>query len=588
MSYYITRKDQLPDVLSFIANNSLLAYDVEATGLDPHTEKVLLIQIGNKQRQFVLDVHKLGNELIQVVLEKLNSEDIVKIMHNGKYDYQMTLTNFGVELHPIADTLLADHLLSQGKKANKHSLDIVLEKYLGVTVNKEQQSSFIGMELGDDFTDYQLEYARIDTEFLVPLFAHLTSLLKERDMYDLSLLEYNTIRATAALELNGIHIDPVKWLALQAIAQKKADEYKAELDGYFRPFCKIDMFGGLDVNYNSPKQLLALLPKITGKAIKSTAKAVLQNMTHPAVKALLNYRRQTKRVSTYGEEFLNKHLHPITKRLHSSFWQLGGTETGRYASKDPNMQNIPREAVYRAAFTAKNKDYRIVCADFSNQELRLLIHLSKEPKFLQWLDEGKDLHQMSASLIFDVPYEDVTKAQRNAAKSTTFGNMYGMGPGKLANELNIPFEEAQALQASYFRNFPRIKALMRFYAAEAREKKYAYSPLDKRREDLSNIDFDNGGQARHAENIAKNFPFQGAGASITKLALYKVHDELKKHKLDAYLVNVVHDEILVEAHKDHAEQVANIVQKEMVKAFNHFAPDIKMEVQPEIENHWVH
>jgi DNA polymerase I len=167
-------------------------------------------------------------------------------------------------------------------------------------------------------------------------------------------------------------------------------------------------------------------------------------------------------------------------------------------------------------------------------------------------------------------------------------NMYGMGPGKLANELNISFEEAKNLQASYFRNFPRIKALMKYYAAEARNKKYAYSPLDKRREDLSNIDFDNGGQARHAENIAKNFPFQGAGASITKLALYKVYDKLKEAGLDAYLVNVVHDEILVEAHKDDATKAAKIVQEEMVKAFNHFAPDIKMEVEPEIEDHWVH
>jgi DNA polymerase I len=337
MSYYITKENQLPDVLSFIANNSLIAYDVEANGLDPHTNQVLLIQVGNKHKQFVLDVYKLGNELIKVVLEKLNSEDIVKIMHNAKYDYQMTLTNFGVNLDTLADTLLADHLLSQGKRANKHSLDVVLEKYLGVSVNKEQQSSFIGMPLGSSFTDHQLEYARVDTEFLVPLFAHLTALLKERDMYELSLLEYNTVRATAALELNGIHIDQGKWRALQVIAQKKADEYKAELDGYFKPHCKTDMFGVLDVNYNSPKQLLELLPKITGKALKSTAKAVLQNMTHPAVKALLNYRGHTKRVSTYGEEFLKKHLHPITKRLHSSFWQLGGTETGRYASKNPKL-----------------------------------------------------------------------------------------------------------------------------------------------------------------------------------------------------------------------------------------------------------
>jgi len=589
MDYYITTKEQLKEVLSFIKNQSLLAYDVEATGLDPLTDKVLLIQIGNAHKQFVLDVFKLGPELIKLILEKLNSEDIVKIMHNSKYDFQMTLTNFGVEINPLADTMLADLLLSQGKRQNKHSLDVVLDKYIGVSISKEEQSSFAGMKLGDPFTEEQLEYAREDTEHLIPLFTHLTTLLKERDMYNLAQLEYNTVRATSALELNGIHVDTEKWKALKVVAQKKVDEYKAELDGHLKPYCETDMFGVVTLNLNSPKQLLPVLKKLTGKDdLKGTSEPVLKNIKHPAITALLNYRSQAKLVSTYGEEFLNQHLKTPSNRLHSSFWQLGGTETGRYSSDKPNLQNIPGEAVYRAAFTAKNKDYRIISADFSNQELRLLIHLSREPKFLKWLEERKDLHSMSASLVFDVPYEEVTKVQRGAAKSITFGNMYGMGPGKLANQLNIPFKEAKQLQYNYFRNFPRIKALMKSFAAEALSKNYAYSPLDHRREDLSNLDFDNGKSRRHAENIAKNFPFQGAGASITKLALYKVYDALKEVKLDAYLVNVVHDEILVEVHKDHAEQAAQIVQEEMVKAFNHFAPDIKMEVKPEIDHHWVH
>lgn len=172
----------------------------------------------------------------------------------------------------------------------------------------------------------------------------------------------------------------------------------------------------------------------------------------------------------------------------------------------------------------------------------------------------------------------------------TLGHLliYGMGPGKLADTLGIDIYEAKDLMNKYFKTFPKIKKTLDKLEKEAKAKKYAFSPLDKRRRDLSTIDWDHPGKVAHAMNIAKNMPFQGAGATIMKLALCKVRTALKEEQLDAKIVNVVHDELLVEVHKDHAKRAAEIVQEKMISAFNVLAPTLPMVVKPEIGEGWIH
>jgi DNA polymerase I-like protein with 3'-5' exonuclease and polymerase domains len=535
---YITNSTDLEKAIRFLKTVKLIGLDTETNGLDPHNTQVLLISFGNENRQFVLDVAKLGTHIYKA-LDILKQDNIVKVLHNAKFDYEMIKTNFDIELKEMRDTLLADHLLSQGKNVKKHSLDVTLEKYMGIKVSKELQTSFQDMNFGDEFSENQIDYSAEDVKHLIPLYKKLYKLLSSRQMTNLANLEFNTIEATAALELNGIYIDKEKWLTLKTIAQKNMNTAKKELNEFFEPHCGKNMFGEPEINYNSPKQLLEKLPLICGVPITSTSEAVLKTIEHGVINKLFEYRKHTKKITTYGEEFLNKYINNVTGRIHSNFWQLGGTDSGRYASSNPNLQNIPREAEYRAAFSAPDEDYKMIAADFSGQELRLLTHLSQEPNFISCLNKGKDLHSYCASILFNRNYETITKEERNAAKSLNFGIIYGMGPKRLADTLKISFEAAKNLLQKYFETFPRIKLLLNEFTENALKNKYALSPLDNRRRDLSTFDFDNGREKNHALNISKNLPFQGAGASVTKRALWKVQNKLNNN--NALLVNVIHD-----------------------------------------------
>ena len=210
-----------------------------------------------------------------------------------------------------------------------------------------------------------------------------------------------------------------------------------------------------------------------------------------------------------------------------------------------------------------------------------------------------DLHSYSASLIYNIPYDtffddkgklkdDMKKKYRTPAKSLTFGLIYGIGPMKLSLNLGIEIKEARNLMNKYFATFTYIKKTLDGLTTDAARNKYALSPLDGRRRDLTTFDWDDSRQVAHAFNIAKNLPFQGCGASTTKLAMCRLKRLFDKEKYDAKIINAIHDEILVEVHKDEAEEVAEHVKTAMVGAFNHYAPSVPMEVDPAIAREWVH
>jgi len=596
MEYYITNTTQMDEALSYLKTLSVVGLDTETTGLDFLVDKVLLIQVGDQTNQYVFDVYQLGSD-IYPLLEWLKSDEIVKILHNAKFDYSFIKTNFDIELKNIKCTMIANQLLTQGLKLSS-SLKAVLDKYLGVNMDKGEQASFINMVMGQSFTNDQIKYAALDVLHLIPLYKKMQKLLVERDMEVLSKLEYETVRVTADLEINGIYIDKKAWLNLKSLAEDRMKKAKAKLDEFFKPHCGVDLFGSANINYNSPKQLQPVLSTICNTYIESTSEFNLKRIKHPVIDALLLYREAFKKMSTYGAEFVEKYVSKVDNRIHSQFKQLGA-DSGRYASKNPNMTNIPSEAEYRAAFTVQSPEYKLIAADFSGQELRLLAHLSQEPQFIHALSENMDLHSYSASLIFGIDYKDffdeegnvkadMKKKYRNPAKSLTFGLIYGIGPYKLAANLNISTDEAKTLMVKYFRTFPRIKKTLDQLVQYAKKNKYAYSPLDKRRRDLSTFDWDNNRQVAHALNISKNLPFQGAGASTTKLALCRIKKRIEDSNYDAKLVNVIHDEVLVEVHKTEAEEVAKMVELEMVKAFNYFAPSVPMEVEAAIGDYWIH
>lgn len=403
---YVTQDSELTAVLEYMEKRSILALDTETNTLDPRDGDLLLIQIGDKFYQFVLDVFLLG-ESIHKILDFIIERKITLVAHNAKFDYLMIKGHLGVELDRWFDTMIAEQLLNQGKAKIRFGLDALLEEHMGVFVNKSLQKSFIDHKFGDPFSDDQLLYAAEDVEHLIPLHDRLTVLLNDRDMLELVRLENRTITATGDLEYNGIFINKEKWLALRDEAEKEANEWKNKLDDHFKDIVQPDLFGYLGINYNSPKQMSGYLEQLCKMRIKSTADAALSvyRDKFPVINDLLEYRKATKKVTTYGSKFLKDYVNDRTGRIHSTFQQLGA-DSGRYASKNPNMNNIPRAQVYRTPFQAQHEDWRIISADFSQQELRLLAHLSKEPKFLGALRDDLDLHCFSASLIYNRPYED--------------------------------------------------------------------------------------------------------------------------------------------------------------------------------------
>jgi len=593
---HITTDKGVENALTYLRRKSILGLDTETTGLDPLDNKILLLQIGDQGEQFVFDIYKLGAE-VYPVLDWLVTDDITIVMHNAKFDYSMIKTNFDRTLQKVICTMIGEQLLNQGRKQSA-SFEAVCLKYIGVPLDKTQQSTFIDMKWGQTFTTRQLQYAADDIKYLIPVYKKIQSLLDSRGMKELSALEYNTTRVTADMEINGIFLDRKKWLALKDKAIAGADTAQAKLDKFFDSYCQKDLFGNLDINYNSPTQLLPILSDITKTKLKSTAEPALKRLNHPVIKVLLEYRGHQKNITTYGQEFLNQYVSKIDGRIHSSFKQLGA-DSGRYASREPNMTNIPKAQEYRAAFIAQDPEYRIISADFSGQELRLLAHLTQEPKFLYALQNNMDLHSYSASLIFGIPYEkffdengkgikEMKDKYRNPAKSLTFGLIYGIGPMKLSLNLGITIKKARNLMNTYFSTFPAIKKTLEDLTEDAEKNRYALSPLDGRRRDLTTFDWDDSRQVAHAFNITKNLPFQGCGASTTKLAMCKLKNLIDKEKYDAKIINAIHDEILVEVHKDEAEDVAKYVQKAMIEAFNHYAPSVPMEVEPAIGREWIH
>jgi len=548
----IDSKEQIEnEVLPFLRNQSKVGLDVETTGLDPLTSQVLLLQIGNFQKQFALDIARLGDS-INLLFDHIKDRGrkLLIIGHNIEFDYSLIRSNFKFRLPYVACTMIGEQLLNSGKRVEAN-LEAVVEKYLGIKLNKLAQETFIGMKYGDVFSSEQISYAEGDVKHLVPLYNKQMNLINSRKMGELLLLENETTLVTGDLKVDGIKINKQKWVALRDTVEAEAEKLKVKLHDHLRPHTQKDLFGEPIVNLNSPMQLLPLLNKICGTKFKSTNENILalHQDRYDVIKDLLEYRKARKRIDTYGQSFIDKNVSPIDDRIHSDFIQLGA-ESGRFASRNPNMTNIPRDQAYRTPFEAE-PGFKIISADFSQQELRLLAQLSKEEKFIYALQNNMDLHCYSASLLNRIPYENFfdeygkvkksMKSLRTYIKTVTFGLIYGMGVYKLAASLKIDVDAAKKLFKDYFNTFPAIKKLMDNLVDNLMQTHIAESPLDGRRRDLTSIDWDNKRQVAHAINIAKNMPFQGCGASTTKLAACLIRRQIIKGNYNSRINNVIHD-----------------------------------------------
>ncbi|HDH0733107.1 TPA: DNA polymerase I [Klebsiella oxytoca] len=506
------------------------------------------------------------DRVLELLKPLLEDDKVLKVGQNLKYD-RGVLANYGIELRGIAfDTMLESYILDS--VAGRHDMDSLSDRWLKhKTITFEEIAGKGKNQL--TFNQIALEeagrYAAEDADVTLQLHLKMWPELQQNEgpLNVFKNIEMPLVPVLSRVERNGVKIDPAVLHAhSQEIAKRLIELEKKAYD-----------IAGEEFNLSSPKQLQTILFEKQGiKPLKktpggapSTSEEVLEELAldYPLPKVILEYRGLAKLKSTYTDK-LPLMISPKTGRVHTSYHQAV-TATGRLSSTDPNLQNIPvrneEGRRIRQAFIAP-EDYLIVSADYSQIELRIMAHLSRDKGLLTAFAEGKDIHRATAAEVFGLPLESVSSEQRRSAKAINFGLIYGMSAFGLARQLNIPRKEAQKYMDLYFERYPGVLEYMERTRTQAKEQGYVET-LDGRRLYLPDIKSSNGARRAGAERAAINAPMQGTAADIIKRAMIAVDGWLLSEKPRVRMIMQVHDELVFEVHKDDLEAVAKKIHELM-------------------------
>lgn len=571
--------------LASVSDAPFLALDTETSGLDPHADRLLLIQFGTATRQILVDAQAVSASAIAPVFRV----DRPVVMHNASFDLKMLQAKFGealaLEEALVADTQAAERLLRNGRKSDVvlqgWGLKLLAERYAGMELDKSIRQGFYGIRSIDDLSEAELYYAARDVEATYKVFAEQLGQLKRDQLMKVAAIEGAAQIAFAELELTGAPIDTAAWRRTLATAESGSAQARKELDRQFWSVADRDLFGGTTLNYDSDAEVLDALKKL-GVSLTTTRREALLATGHPAARAIAEYREHHKLVSTYGEAFL-AHVHPKTGRIHARFKAIGAT-TGRSSCAEPNLQNIPAGSEFRACFAAP-AGRRLVTADYAGAELRIIADASGDPVFIRTLSAGGDLHAIVASRLFG---RVVTKAShpelRARAKAINFGLAYGMSASGLAGQLDISDREAEGLLNRYFAAFPRVQRYLDEAAREALSSGVAVTRAGRRYwfVDLRRDGRDAGTLTR----IAKNMPIQGTNADMIKIAMPRIVRAFRQNEIDGRLVNMVHDELVVEVAEGDAERAREVMVREMMSAGAELVKNVPMLVDAQVGTAW--
>lgn len=504
---------------------------------------------------------------VKIFKKIFENNEIKKVCQNGKYDIAV-LRSIGINVNNFYfDTMLASYILDPDQK---HGMDALSEKYLNYS--PISISNLIG-EKKDPKKIFDVDaaelsnYAAEDADITFKLYEVLDEQLKkqkiEKVAYD---IEFPLVPVLEDMENEGIKIDT-------AALNQFSKDLQILLDNYTSEIYKV---AGNEFNINSPKQLQEILfTKLnlaTGRKTKtgfSTDARALENLRgeHEIVDMILNYRQAAKLKSTYADALPNM-INKKTGRVHTSFNQTVAS-TGRLSSVDPNLQNIPIRTEMgkeiRKAFVPRDKNYKILSADYSQIELRIMASICGDEALIKAFSEGEDIHRSTAALVFNVNPEDVTPDMRRKAKEVNFGILYGIGPFGLKTRLGVTQTHAKEIIDTYFKTFKRVREFMDSSVRFAQENGYAET-LSGRRRYLKNINSSNRVVRQFEERVAINMPIQGTAADMIKLAMINIYNELTKRKTKTKMILQVHDELLFDAHKDEIDKLLPVIKKLMESA----------------------
>ena len=565
----------IEECVEYCASKRILGVDTETEGLSFITKKMIMFQIGDMDRQYVIDTRFQSIESLRDVLE---SETIVKVFHNAKFDYKF-IRAVGICTENVWDTFLVEKILHCGKDNVRFSLAHVVKRYLNKTLTKEVRSQFVGLT-GQPFTDSQVLYGAKDVVYLLGIVEHQQEKLDKYNLNDVAQLENDAVLAFSDIEYEGLNINQSEWLEISAEVEINMDKVEKDMDetlvtdakfqSFVSNYVQGDLFTAfeelrkIDVKWSSPKQALEVFRVLIPDLEKVDAKFLYKHRKkHPLIPAYMKYKEQAKVVSSYGKKFL-ENVHSDGK-IHTSFNQI--LNTGRVSSSEPNMQQMPASNRFRNCIKAP-EGWVFVSSDYSSQELNVIAYGSQDPVWLEALKKSQDLHSVCASLVYGDKWIDAAKddcayikskakcncpehkSLRTKVKTVNFGLAYGMGPNKLADTLEISLGEAKELIERYFKVFPNIGSFLTKLEKFGVKYGYArtYPPYNRRRwfsEWFNGIGAEPSlkGISGTIGRAAKNTPIQGSSADMTKLALVFIRDFIRKNNVPVKIVMTVHDQI---------------------------------------------
>ena len=592
----IRTKNELDELIEVMKKAPYISFDTETTSLDYMNAELVGVSIALKPNEaFYIPINH-NYEGVEKQLEEhfvlealkpfLESDEIPKIGHNLKYDRHI-LQNLGIDLKgKLLDTMLFSYV--NNSTITRHNLDAVSKRYLNINPTSYEDVAGKGAKqipFSEVSIEVASEYASEDADISLKLYEHIEPLVqKETKLAKLySEIEGPLIYTLGDIERNGVLID-----------SEKLNEQSKELEAKILELeQKVQKSAGEDFNLGSPKQLQEILYeklglpviKKTPKGQPSTAESVLQelSMDFPIVQDILSYRAISKLKSTYTDK-LPKMVNSNTGRVHTSYHQAV-TATGRLSSSDPNLQNIPIRSEegrrIREAFIAPD-GYKILAADYSQIELRIMAHLSRDQGLMDAFAKGQDIHQATAAEIFSTNIDEVTANQRRSAKAINFGLIYGMSAFGLSKQLQITRAEAQNYIEQYFDRYPQVKHYMDETKQSAKKMGYVETVFGRRLY-LADIESSNYQRRQYAERSAINAPMQGTAADLIKMAMILLHQKIKEESFEAKIIMQVHDELVIEVNENQSDELSEITRSVMSEISK---LDVDLKVDADIGNNW--
>lgn len=560
--------------------------DIETTSLDRFACKLRTVAISDGVETWILTDHF---ERIAPILE---DPTVTKIIHNADYDLPVLVRYLQCDPQNIYDTLLVERILNCGLMID-NSLEQVLARRLGIIIDKSLSTSFNDGLFAQIINEEQLQYIENDCKHLIRLSEEQAKEIGACNLWDVVNLENANVLVTLDKTMTGIGFDLSKWSQMRAeiemalaylqdeMLQVAGEDFVIRVRRKQKDVLFDDVIEGPDIKWNSPEQLKAVL-HVLGLKVRDTKRLTLEQLEdrHPFVPLLLEWKKWFKALTWRWEEYINE----TTGRIHPNWNQLG-TITGRFSSANPNMQQIPRTLPgypnFRALFRPLPNHNLIIC-DWSQQEPRILAHVSQDTRMIMAANES-DIYLAFAKDIWDEEIEH-RDPRRQLAKIAVLATFYGVWHVNLAPRLRISEEETKELQKKIFAAYPNAKRWGDYQFGAVLKHGYTQTVLGRR------IYFSDLRKSLHwkIRKDARNYPIQGTGADMAKLAEVRIRDIIRAHKFDAHFMIGLHDELVVTCHQNQAEEFFPYMQRAMEEAGKTLCPSVNFPVEGVISDKWEH